>query len=90
VIVVTVATVLLVIVAIVAAYFVARASLAITAMRDDTASLRKQGKDVLKQAQKTERTAARINDKLYGTHRELDEMLKQPEVQRALRKEGRS
>ena len=84
-----VATALLVVVAIAATYFVARASKAIVAIREDTVSLRKQVKAVLTQAQRTERTAARVADKLYHQNQHIDEMLRDPAIQRALRKEGR-
>lgn len=80
---------LLAVVAVVATYFTVRASLAIEAMRSEITALRKQGKDVFKQAQRTERTALRIIDKVYGTNQELIEMMQDPAVQRALRKEGR-
>lgn len=96
-IVLTVATALLAVVALVAAYFVARASIAIVDMRrtllemqEQATSLRKQGKDVMKQALRTERTANRIMDKLYQQHKDTEQILKpllsDEEVRRAIRK----
>lgn len=84
-----VATVLLVLVAIAATYFVARATRAIVAIREDAADARKQAKVVLKQAQKAEASSVRVADKLYRLTKTIEEMLADPTVQRALRKEGR-
>ena len=89
----TAATVLLAVLAAVATYFVARASMAIVDLRHDIHNelvlLHKQSKAVLKQAMRTERTSNRIMDKLYHQHQDIEEMLTDPSVQRALRKEGR-
>jgi hypothetical protein len=85
-----VVTVALLLLAAVATYFVARASLAVVAIRKDVAALRKQVKGVINEAHKTERTAARVSDKLYRQTQDIAAMLQDPTVQRALRKEGRN
>jgi hypothetical protein len=96
VIVLTVATVLLVLIALAAVYFLARASAAIVAMRADAKALREQhtgaitmGREALKQTQRTQVQAQRVVDKVYRANQDTLQMLSDPTVQRALRQEGR-
>ena len=95
-IVLTVATVLLVLAALAAVYFLARASAAIVVMRDDAKALREQstgaivmGREALKQTERTQKQAQRVVDKVYAANQDTLEMLRDPAVQRALRREGR-
>lgn len=79
----------LILVAVIATVFVARASVAIVQMRRDVASLRKQTKQMLTNAQRTEATAKRILDRAYRYQEQIDVLMLDPKVQAALnRHEG--
>lgn len=83
--------VLLVLVAVAATVFVARASVAIVQMRRDVAALRKQTKQMLTNAQRTEATAKRILDRAFKYQEKIDVLMLDPKVQHALnRHEGAS
>jgi hypothetical protein len=80
-----VATTLLVAVALVAAYFTVRASLAIEGLRKDITVSRKHMKEVTRLAHRTTVQQDRVNDKLYRSVKEIEAMMADPTVQRALR-----
>jgi hypothetical protein len=77
-------SVLLVVVASVATVFVVRAARAIFAIREQAVALRKQTKQILSDAQRTNATAKRILDRTYAFQKQVDVVLMDPKVQAAL------
>ena len=85
----TVATVLLVLLAGVATFFVAKASLAIVQMKREAQVARRHAKAVLREGQRLNATSQRILDRAYRYQEKLDVLMLDPKVQAALnRHEG--
>jgi hypothetical protein len=91
-----VCTVLLVIIAVVATVFLARAAVAIVQMREQVVSLRKQAKEVLTLVSRTNVSAQRILERQYKhqdatseLHRQVEIILTEPKVQAVLNKSRR-
>jgi hypothetical protein len=89
----TVATCLLVVIAAVAAYYVARGTVAIVQIhrqvRDQQTLIYKHMKGVLRDTQKLNGTAHRILDRQYEFARQAELVLMDPKVQAALNKSQR-
>ena len=80
-----IATILLCVAAVVSAYYSARTARATEGFQSEVTEARKQMKVVVKHAQQTEASQARINDKLYRSVKEVEAAMADPGVQRALR-----
>jgi hypothetical protein len=79
-----VCTVVLVLVAVVAAVFVARAAHAIVAIHRQTTALYKQTKQILTNTQRTNASAKRILERQYEFAKKQDTVFEDPKVQAAL------
>lgn len=88
--------VLTVIVAAVATYFLARASVAIVQLRKDAERVREQllsvgarAEEVAKRQERTREQLQRTTEKMYGTQKDFEVVVKSAAMQRALRVEER-